>query len=78
MGSPGPCVNTLANPRDVLDSLLAQYADVFAMPRGLPPQHRHDHRVHLLPGTAPIAVRPYRYPQLLKDELERQCEDMLA
>ena len=24
-----------------------------------------------------MAVRPYRYPQLLKDELERQCDDML-
>jgi hypothetical protein len=22
-------------------------------------------------------VRPYRYPQLLKDELERQCDEML-
>jgi len=24
-----------------------------------------------------VAVRPYRYPQLQKDELERQCEVML-
>ena len=38
----------------------------------------YDHRIHLLPGTAPIAVRPYRYPQLQKDELERQCAAMLA
>ena len=36
-----------------------------------------DHRIHLLPGTSPVAVRPYRYPQLLKDEIERQCADML-
>jgi hypothetical protein len=27
---------------------------------------------------APVAVRPYRYPQLQKDELERQCAEMLA
>jgi hypothetical protein len=26
---------------------------------------------------APIAVCPYRYPHLVKDELERQCHDML-
>jgi hypothetical protein len=26
---------------------------------------------------APIVVRPYRYLQLVKDELERQCHDML-
>jgi len=25
-----------------------------------------------------VAVRPYRYPQLLKDEIERQCDNMLA
>jgi hypothetical protein len=24
-----------------------------------------------------VAVRPYRYPQLLKDEIERQCDQML-
>jgi hypothetical protein len=28
--------------------------------------------------TAPVAVRPYRYPQLQKDELEQQCEAMLT
>jgi hypothetical protein len=61
-----------------MTSLLQAYADIFAIPRGLPPQRRHDHRIHLLPGTAPVAVRPYRYPQLLKDEVERQCADMLA
>uniref|UniRef100_A0A8I6WK04 Uncharacterized protein n=1 Tax=Hordeum vulgare subsp. vulgare TaxID=112509 RepID=A0A8I6WK04_HORVV len=32
----------------------------------------------LLPDTAPVAVRPYRYPQLQKDELERQVAVMLA
>jgi len=42
------------------------------------PVTRHDHRIHLLPGSAPVAVRPYHYPQLQKDELERQCAAMLA
>jgi hypothetical protein len=63
---------------DLMTSLLQAYVDIFATPSGLPPQRRHDHRIHLLPGTAPVAVRPYRYPQLLKDEVERQCADMLA
>lgn len=36
-----------------------------------------DHHIHLLPGTTPVIVRPYRYPQLLKDEIEHQCEEML-
>jgi hypothetical protein len=63
---------------DLMTSLLQAYADIFVIPRGLPPQRRHDHQIHLLPGMAPVAVRPYRYPQLLKDEVERQCADMLA
>jgi hypothetical protein len=60
-----------------LDNLLQSYEDLFEEHRGLPPARRHDHHIRLLPGTAPIAVRPYRYPQLLKDEIEKQCEDML-
>lgn len=33
--------------------------------------------MHLKPVTEPVAVRPNRYPQLQKDELEAQCEAML-
>jgi hypothetical protein len=62
---------------DPLASLLNAYVDIFEEPHGLPPQRRHDHRIHLLPRIAPVAMRPYRYPQLLKDEVERQCTDML-
>ena len=63
--------------RPLLDELLLQHADIFDTPRDLPPARSYDHRIHLLPGTAPVAVRPYRYPQLQKDELERQCAAML-
>jgi hypothetical protein len=62
---------------DLLASLLNAYAGIFEEPRGLPPQCRHNHRIHLLPGAAPMAVWSYCYPQLLKDEVERQCIDML-
>lgn len=48
----------------LLDELLSEYADIFASPIGLPPQRRHDRQIHLLPGTATIAVRPYRYPHI--------------
>ena len=61
----------------MLQTLLASYNDIFSEPHGLPPQRRHDHRIHL-PSTTPVAVCLYRYPQLLKDELERQCDDMLC
>jgi len=76
---------TQINPRvtatatvDFLTALLDEFADLFAEPKGLPPQRTFDHRIHLLPGTPPIAVRPYRYAQLLKDEIEAQCQAMLA
>jgi hypothetical protein len=77
VGSTSPQCAMLSTSRELLQALLDDYADIFAMPQGLPPPRRHDHRIRLLPGTAPVAVRPYRYPQLLKDELERQCDDML-
>jgi hypothetical protein len=57
--------------------LLAEFADIFTEPTGLPPQRDCDHRIHLLLDSPPMAVRPYRYPQLLKDEIEAQCAAML-
>ena len=67
-----------SDPRQpLLDVLLQQHAVVFTEPAGLPPARAYDHRIHLLPGTAPVVVCPYRYPQLQKDELEWQCAAML-
>jgi len=61
----------------LLEQLLLQHEAIFDEPHGLPLAWPYDHRIHLLPGTALVAVRPYRYPQLQKDELERQCAAML-
>ena len=61
----------------LLDKLINSFEDVFAMPEGLPPAHACDHRIHPMPNAVPVAVRPYRYPQLQKDELESQCTAML-
>jgi len=61
----------------LLDDVLASFADVFAEPFGLPPQRGRAHSIRLLPGTAPVAVRPYRYPVAHKDELERQWAAMM-
>jgi len=58
--------------------LLQTYQDVFQSPHGLPPSKVHDHAIHLLPNTAPIKVRPYKYPHCQKDEIERLVSDMLA
>jgi hypothetical protein len=46
-------------------------------PVGLLPPRRPNHKIHLLPDSLPVVVHPYRYPQLVKNELERQCCDML-
>ena len=76
-----PAVRTIstniATIKPMMDRLLLQFQKVFATPSDLPPARRCDHRIHLLPGTVPVAVRPYRYPQLQKDELEAQCMTML-
>jgi hypothetical protein len=61
----------------LLSRLLESFDSVFAAPSSLPLPRACDHRIHLLPGTAPVAVRPYRYPHLQKDELEAQCAAML-
>jgi hypothetical protein len=62
---------------DLMGLLLDEFEDVFTTPTGLPPPRHFNHRIHLLLGTAPVAVQPYCYPQVVKDELERQCRDML-
>uniref|UniRef100_A0A0A9D2Y9 Reverse transcriptase domain-containing protein n=1 Tax=Arundo donax TaxID=35708 RepID=A0A0A9D2Y9_ARUDO len=62
---------------NMLEHLLDSFADLFGEPDGLPPPHTHDHQIRLEEGTGPVVVRPYRYPQLQKDELERQCDEML-
>jgi hypothetical protein len=69
-GGVAPSLHTIQIQDNLLDTLLSTYTDIFAEPRGLTPQRRHDHHIHLLLGTAPVVVRPYRYPQLLKDEVE--------
>jgi len=42
--------------------LLHKYKTVFQPPHGLPPSRTHDHSIPLLPNTALVRVRPYRYP----------------
>ena len=62
---------------DLLDMVLPKYSSVFGILVGLPPKQNCDYRLRLLQGSNPVAVRPYRYPHLLKDEIEKQCTEML-
>jgi hypothetical protein len=61
-----------------LQSLLDSYADLFQPPTSLPPSRACDHEIPLIPGATPVFVRPYRYPPKLKDEIEKQVQDMLS
>jgi hypothetical protein len=77
IGALPPQCAALASGGDLMEALLHSFEDIFCEPHGLPPSRRHDHKFRLLPCTPPVAVRPYRYPQLLKDEIEQQCDAML-
>ena len=50
---------------------------MFSVHNGLPPSRSHDHAIVLKEGVSPISVRPYRYPQVQKDEIERLVREML-
>jgi hypothetical protein len=73
--SPTPSIATAS--ADLLPDLLQEFSSLFQDPTGLPPQRQQPHRIRLLPGTAPVAVRPYRYAHLQKAELEKQCARVL-
>jgi hypothetical protein len=73
-----PRIHSASATEPLLADLLASFADVFAEPKGLPPARGRAHRIILKPDTAPVAVRPYRYPAAHKTELEQQCTTMIA
>lgn len=58
-------------------TVLEDFKAVFGVPNVLPPKRLYDHRIHFLPGSKPINVRPYRYPYFQKNEIERQVKEML-
>jgi hypothetical protein len=62
---------------EVMADLLLHFDDLFPMPASLLPHHVHNHQIQILPGTAPVAVQPYRYTYAQKAELEHQCGKML-
>jgi hypothetical protein len=61
----------------LLPELLQEFDALFREPHGMPPTRELEHRIRLKPGSGAVAVRPYRYAHLQKDELEKQCADLL-
>ena len=47
------------------------------IPRGFPPTHDHDHAIHLILGSVPPNIRPYRYPYAQKSEIEHMFGKIL-
>jgi len=60
-----------------LQKLLDNHSKVFVTPKGLPPIRDHDPAIHLILGSVPINIRPYRYPYAQKSEIECMVAEML-
>jgi hypothetical protein len=46
-----------------LQGMIDKNSKVFEdIPKGLPPTQNHDHAIHLIPGSVPPNIKPYRYP----------------
>ncbi|CAO2034871.1 unnamed protein product [Urochloa humidicola] len=60
-----------------VQALVQQFAELFEVPIDLPPQRSCDHAIPLMDGAAPVQIRPYRYAPALKDEIEKQIQEML-
>jgi hypothetical protein len=59
--------------------IVCEYPDVFPeeLP-GMPPDRDIEFIIELIPGTAPIAQRPYRMNPQELIELKKQLDDMLS
>jgi hypothetical protein len=69
-----------SNPSIPLDlqGIIDNNSKVFEdIPKGFQPTLNHDHAIHLIPGSVPPNIRPYRYPYAHKSEIERMVEEIL-
>ena len=58
--------------------MLDKFQQLFQSPTSLPPIKGHEHAIIMREGSEPMNVRPYRYPQFQKYEVERLIKEMLA
>jgi hypothetical protein len=58
-------------------ALIEEFATVFAPIEGMPPPRSCDHSIPLVAGAKPVFIRPYRYTPALKDDIEKQIQEML-
>ncbi|KAL5710217.1 hypothetical protein ACHQM5_020808 [Ranunculus cassubicifolius] len=62
---------------EAIVNVLQSFQDVFEEPQGMPPIRNQDHQILLKPGVEPVHIEPYRYPQIQKNEIEKQIQLML-
>lgn len=61
-----------------IESVCAKYADVFHMPGDtLSTTNLIEHSIKLKDNTSPVYVKPYRLPNALKGEIQKQVDEML-
>ncbi|XP_058757747.1 uncharacterized protein LOC131631003 [Vicia villosa] len=60
-----------------ISKLIKSFASIFQKPQGLPPPRQHDHHIPTLPNSAPVNVKPYRYPHSQKEAMTTIIQEML-
>ena len=58
---------------------MSDFPDVFPDDlTGMPPERDIEFSIDLLPGTAPIATRPYRMAPIEHEEVKKTIDELLA
>lgn len=60
-----------------IQNILNKFPTIFSQPKSLPPHRSQDHHIHLLPGSSPVNVKPYRYPHCHKETMTKMIKEML-
>ena len=61
-----------------IQRVINKHSKVFEdIPKGLPPIRDFYHAIHLIPGSVPPNIRPYRYPYSQNSEIEHMVAEML-
>jgi hypothetical protein len=60
-----------------IQSVIAQFSEVFEEPTGLPPRRACEHKIPLIQGARPVNTRAYRHKPELKSEIDKQVQELL-
>lgn len=60
-----------------MNKLLNDFINIFDEPQGLTSEQHMCHSIRLEHMEFAVVVHPYQYTHIQKDDLERQCNEML-